>query len=242
MLTEGLGRILAEFIHDLRNLPGTIDSLQGDGILGFLIVAVFLIGIKHHIPQGLAMLLAVCGHFAQTHHGNNGILVPGMGSGQTSIAFLQTKHIIVASAGLEQLNLLANILKAREHLYQLHIIIPRDGPGHICGHNGSHQGGIFRHGPGCGSLPENILRDQHTRHIAGKGHILPGCGILCINAQTVRVGIRCQHNIRIFFLCQPERIGKCLGILRIGIIQRGKIGIGILLLGNHINMLKAKFR
>ena len=99
------------------------------------------------------MLLAVGRHLAETHDSYDGVLIPGMGSGQAAVALLQAEYIIVAAAPLEELDLLADELEACEHFDQFHAIGPGDGPGHVGGNDGGHQCRIFRHFPGCGTLP-----------------------------------------------------------------------------------------
>ena len=234
------GRILSQLIHHLRDLSGAVDSLQGDGVEAFLIIAVLLIQLHHLIPQGLSVLLAPCGHLAQAHHRHHGVLVPRVGSGQAAVAFLQAEHIVVAAGLLEQLDLLSDIFEAGQHLDQLHVVIRGDRIRHVGGHDGLYHSRILRHGSRRRSLSQNIFRDQHAGHVSGEGNVLAGLRIQRIDAQTVRIRIGGHHDVRVLFLRQLQRQGEGLGILRIGIVQRGERGIRKLLLGNHVYMLEAE--
>ena len=186
------------------------------------------------------MLLAVSGNLTQTHYSNDGILVSGMCSGETSIALLQTEHIVVAACLLKEFDLLTDKLKACQHLDQLYIVCLRDGLCHIRRNDCCHKSRVLRHSACRCLFTQNVLCDQHTGHISGEGNILSGLRVLCVHAETVCIGVGSQNNIRVLLLRKAECISKCLRVLGIGIIQCREVRIGLFLLGNHINVLEAQ--
>ena len=107
-------------------------------------------------------------------------------------------------------------------------------------HDRCNKGRLFGHRMCQRSLAENVLADQHAGHISRKGNVFAGLRILGIDAETIRIRIRCKNNICVLFLCKLQCQRKGLRILRVRILQSREIRIGILLLRNHINMLEAK--
>ena len=186
------------------------------------------------------MLLAPCSYFTQTHNRHNGILVSRVGSCQAAVAFLQAEYVVVGAGLLEQLDLFPDKFKACENFNQFYVVIRRNGVCHISGNDGFHHSRVGGHGPCGGAFPQDVFRNEHAGHVSCKRHIFTALCIQRINAQTVGIRIGCHHDIRIFFLSKLQRQRKCLGIFRIGIIQRGKFGIRKLLLRNHIYMLEAQ--
>ena len=51
------------------------------------------------------MLLAIGGYLTKAHYRHTGILIPGMRTGQTAVALLQSKNIVIGACLFEQLNL-----------------------------------------------------------------------------------------------------------------------------------------
>ena len=94
------------------------------------------------------MLLAICCHFAQTHHCYDRILISCVGTCQAAVALFQAKYVVVAAGLLEELDLLANELEAGQYLDQLYAVSLRNRFGHVGGNDGSYQCGILGHGTG----------------------------------------------------------------------------------------------
>ena len=74
--------------------------------------------------------------------------------------------------------------------------------------------------------------------IAGKKLVI--VAIFHRNTNTVCIGIGCQNDVRILLLGQTQCVCKCLGILRVRVIQCGEVWIRILLFGNYIDVLKSQ--
>ena len=122
-----------------------------------------------------------------------------MGSCKASIALLKTKHIIVGACLFKQFDLLADKLEACEHFNELHAVLFCDRRCHVRGHNRGDKRRILRHGSCRLALSQNILCNQHTRHIACKRLVLPALGIQCVNAKSVRIRVCGKHDVCIFF-------------------------------------------
>ncbi len=159
---------------------------------------------------------------------------------QTAVALLQTEHIVVGAGLLKEFDLLADKLKACQHLDKPYLIILRDRPRHIGGHNGCHKSRILGHFPCRCPLTQDVFRNEHTGHVARERHIFAGLGIQRVDAQSVGIGIGRQHDIGVLLFRQLQREGECLGIFRVGVIQGRKVGVGHLLLGHHVYVLEAK--
>ena len=149
-----------------------------------------------------------------------------MGAYQTAIAFLQTEHVVAVSTLFKEFNLLSDILKAGKNLDKLHAVFPRQPVGHVGCNNRLDQRAVPRQRMICAPFPQNVFRDQHARHIAGKAHILSVRFIFGVNAQAVSIRVRCQHNIRIYLSGQFERQRERLWILWIRIGYCREIPIG----------------
>ena len=58
-------------------------------------ISLFLVNLKHLIPECKSMLLIVCGSFAKHHNRNNCILIPCMCTYKTAVALFKTKYIFI---------------------------------------------------------------------------------------------------------------------------------------------------
>ena len=164
-----------------------------------------------------------------------------MGSRKTAVAFFQTEYIVVGAGLLKQLDLLAYVLKSRQHFDTFYVIIIRNRFRHISCNDCRNKRGILRHLTGSGSFSQNILRNQHPRHVSGKGNIFAALRIERIDSQSVRIRVGREHDIRISFFCQFKRQRKGLRVFRIRIGKRCEIRVGHFLFRHNINILKADF-
>ena len=107
-------------------------------------------------------------------------------------------------------------------------------------YDSSNKGRILGHCSCSKTLTKDILTDEHTGHISGKCNILACLCILCIDSESVGIGVRCHYDIGILFLCKLKSKLESSLVLGIGIYKSCKVGIGKLLLGNDINILESE--
>ena len=131
-LTELLGRIVTKLVHKGCDLLSAFLALHGDSVLTFLVVAVLVVHIDHSVPNALALLLVESSELAEHHNRYNSVLISCVGSCQASVRLLETEYIVVALAVLlEELDLLADVLKACENLDVLKAIVLSNSLSHV---------------------------------------------------------------------------------------------------------------
>ena len=146
----------------------------------------------------------------------------------------------MASCLIKQADLLPDILKACQHFDQSCVVFFCNSFCHICSNNGLNKRRIFRHGACFGTLPQNILGDEHAGHISGKAYIFTGFRIFCMNTKTVCIRICGKNNICIYFFCKLK--SKCPGIfvLRVRIWNCREVSVRNLLFFHNINLCETK--
>ena len=86
------------------------------------VIAIGLVEVLHLLAEGKTFGLIVSGCFAESHNGNNGVLVSCVGSFQAAVALLVTEEELMAVILLEELDLLADVFETGQSLDQGYVV------------------------------------------------------------------------------------------------------------------------
>ena len=126
----------AEALHQSVDLCFSFHSLEGLGDQVLFVIAIGLVEVLHLLAEGKTFGLIVSGCFAESHNGNNGVLVSCVGSFQAAVALLVTEEELMAVILLEELDLLADVFETGQSLRSGLRCKPLRSPGHFSGHDG----------------------------------------------------------------------------------------------------------
>ena len=161
-----------------------------------------------------------------------------MGTNKVAVGLLKAHEEAILFAGiLELVNLVANVLEAREHTAHLKAASTCQDVGHSRRYDGGNSylilgflATLFSHG-------KKPIHKQDAHLVTGKQHVI--AVMRDCSTHTVGIWVSCNQKIWLYLVGKLEAQLKCLTELRIWIGACGEVSVWLCLLWNNVNVIDA---
>ena len=230
--------ILTQAAHDLSHLSGALSAWIGSIDNAIEVVAIALIQGIHrlvevHVASGIPR-----SHFNAKHGGDNSVLIASMCANKIAVGLLKAHEEAILLTGiLELVNLVADVLEAREHAAHLKAASTCQDVGHSRGYDGGNGylilgflATLFSHG-------KEPVHKQDAHLVTGKQHVI--AVMRDCSTHTVGIWVGCHQKIWLDLVGKLEAQLKCLTELWIWIGACGEVSVWLCLLWNNVNVIDA---